>query len=220
MFSIGLTGGIGSGKSLVAEMLLEFGAAVIDTDAIAHALTNSTGAAMSTIRAAFGHTFVRADGALDRARMRALVFDDADARTRLQAILHPMIRREAERRAALAREAYTVFVVPLLVESGRWRARVTRVCVIDCEEDEQRARVHQRSGLTLVQINRIMESQATRAARLAAADDVIHNGKEVSIMQLREQIQTLHTHWCALASRHAAQRQTPPRSPQHGDSRA
>jgi len=204
MFSIGLTGGIGSGKSLVAEMLLTFGAAVIDTDAIAHALTGSAGAAMDAIRAAFGHAFVSTNGALDRDRMRALVFDDADARARLHAILHPMIQREAERRAACAQGVYTVFVVPLLVESGHWRTRVARVCVVDCEEDAQRARVHQRSGLTFMQISRIMESQATRTERLAAADDVIHNGKEVSIMHLRAQVQTLHARWCALASHHAA----------------
>jgi len=200
MFCIGLTGGIGSGKSLVADMLQTLGAAVIDTDVIAHDLTGPGGAAMAAIRTAFGSAVIRPDGALDRAAMREQVFSDKQARQRLQDILHPMILREVETQAAQARGPYTVFVVPLLVESGRWRAQVARICVVDCEEDTQRARVRHRSGLTLSQIARIMQSQATRATRLAVADDIIDNRADTSLTALGAQVNTLHARWRTLAA--------------------
>jgi len=204
MFRIGLTGGIGSGKSLVADMLQDLGAAIIDTDAIAHALTGVEGAAIAAIRAAFGAEMITAQGALDRARMREHVFADARARARLQDILHPMIGREVEQQAARASGVYTVFVVPLLVESGHWRARVERICVVDCAQDDQRQRVRQRSGLTFAQIARIMESQARREERLAVADDVIHNGAAVTLDDLRQQVLALHQRWQALAAQATA----------------
>jgi len=200
MFCIGLTGGIGSGKSLVADMLQTLGAAVIDTDVIAHDLTGPGGAAMTAIRTAFGSTLIRPDGALDRAAMREQAFSNPQTRQRLQDILHPMILREVEIQATQARGPYTVFVVPLLVESGRWRARVARICVVDCEEDTQRARVHRRSGLALSQIARIMQSQATRATRLAVADDIIDNRANTSLTALRAQVHSLHARWRTLAA--------------------
>jgi len=200
MFCIGLTGGIGSGKSLVANRLHALGAAIIDTDAIAHDLTGPNGAAMAAIRAAFGPSVIRPDGALDRPRMRQQVFSDHDARQRLQDILHPMIQHEVAQQASTARGPYTVFVVPLLVESGRWRERVARICVVDCDEDTQRARVHRRSGLTLSQIARIMQSQTSRAARLAVADDMIDNGATMTLTALDAQINVLHARWQTLAA--------------------
>jgi len=208
MLNIGLTGGIGSGKSLVADMLQALGAAIIDTDAIAHALTGPGGAAMDAIRTTFGNAFIRPDGALNRAVMRAQVFSQPQARQRLQGILHPMIAREVGRQAAQANGLYTVFVVPLLVESGRWRTRVARICVVDCDEDTQRTRVHHRSGLAFDEVTRIMQSQATRAARLAVADDVIDNGGEVTMDELRQQVHALHARWQALAASVAPRAQT------------
>jgi len=212
MFRIGLTGGIGSGKSLVADMLRDLGASIIDADVIAHDLTGPGGKAMDAIRAAFGEAVMRPDGALDRAVMRERVFSDPGERQRLQDILHPMIQRDMMHRAAQARGVYTVFVIPLLVESGRWHQRVARICVVDCAEDDQRTRVQRRSGLTFAQIARIMQSQATRAARLAVADDVIHNGAEVTVAKLQQQVHALHTYWQTLAASQAGAA-CAPRSP-------
>ena len=193
---IGLTGGIGSGKSAVAELLAGQGAAVIDTDAIAHALTAPGGAAIEPLRQAFGAQIVGADGAMDRARMRELVFHDDAARERLQALLHPLIGAEAQRQALAAGGCYQVFVVPLLVESGeRWRERVDRVCVVDCDEATQAARVAQRSGLAPEMIGRIMAAQATRAQRLAAADDVIVNDGATTREQLAARTLAQHRAW-------------------------
>ncbi|MBO9357286.1 dephospho-CoA kinase [Bordetella petrii] len=200
MYKIGLTGGIGSGKTRVADMLAEWGAAVVDTDAISHDLTAPAGAAMPAIRAAFGDAAVAADGALDRAWMRDLVFRQPEARAQLEAILHPLIGLHTQRAAAAARGAYLVFVVPLLVESGRWRERVDRICVVDCDPATQIARVQSRSGLTEPAIRRIMAAQAARATRLAAADDVIVNDGATSAQQLRARAKALHDHWCRLAA--------------------
>jgi len=207
MYKIGLTGGIGSGKTRVADMLAGWGAALVDTDAIAHALTAPGGEAMPAIRAAFGPAAVAADGALDRAWMRDLVFRQPQARAQLESILHPLIGLHTERAAAAARGAYLVFVVPLLVESGRWRDRVDRICVVDCDPDTQIARVRARSGLTEAAIRRIMAAQAARATRLAAADDVIVNDGATSAQQLRARAKALHDRWCQLA---AAPRRLPP----------
>jgi len=197
---VGLTGGIGSGKSAAATMFGELGAAVVDTDAIAHELTAPHGAAITAIRESFGAALIGADGALDRGAMRRLVFTDAQAKTRLEAILHPLIRAESERRCAVELAAgapYAVLVVPLLVESKSYRSRVARVAVVDCAEDTQVARVMARNGLAEAEVRRIMAAQASRAERLAAADDVI--GNDGDIVALRTQVETLHRQYSELA---------------------
>lgn len=175
---IGLTGGIGSGKSTVADLFAARGATLVDTDRIAHALTGPQGAAMPAIAAQFGQSVVAADGRLDRAAMRTLVFSDPAARHRLEAILHPMIRGESLAEISAARGTYVMLVVPLLVESGAWRERADRLLVIDCPEPTQIARVMSRSGLAREQVQAILAAQASRQARLAAADDVIDNSGE------------------------------------------
>jgi len=200
MYSIGLTGGIGSGKSRVADFFQEWGAAVIDTDAIAHGLTAAGGQAVDAIRDAFGEDMI-VDGALNRQAMRQLAFEDPAARRRLEAILHPMIASVTQQQAGQARGCYLVFVVPLLVESGRWRDRVDRICVVDCDAPTQVARVRARNGLTTEVITRIMTVQASREARLAVADDVVFNGKGVSLDELARHARTLHDAWCLQAKR-------------------
>ena len=201
MFNIGLTGGIGSGKSRVADMLAEWGAALVDTDEIARSLTAAGGAAMPAIEHEFGPQALTPDGALDRAWMRTQAFADSQVRRRLEAVLHPAIGRETQRQAAAARGSYLVFVVPLLVESlDRWRDRVDRICVVDCDPETQVARVQQRSGLTEQDIRRIMAAQAARARRLEVADDVILNDATTTPEQLRARALTLHDRWLALAT--------------------
>ncbi|MFT0532654.1 dephospho-CoA kinase [Castellaniella hirudinis] len=200
MFSIGLTGGIGSGKSQVAQWLGQWGASVIDTDEIARDLTRPGGQAMAALRQAFGEVAVAADGGLDRAWMRAHAFADPAARQRLEAIVHPLIEQAVQRQAAQAGGAYVVYVVPLLVETGRWRQRVDRVCVVDCDPDTQVRRVGARSGLTPEAIGRIMSAQAPRETRLAAADDVIINDGATSLDALRQQSWHFHQSWARLAS--------------------
>lgn len=198
-YVVGLTGGIGSGKSAAADLFAERGVAVIDTDAIAHALTTSDGAAMPAIRAEFGAGVASADGALDRAAMRAMAFADPAARRRLEAILHPLIRAESERQlaAASARAPYAILVVPLLIEAGDYRKRVNRIAVVDCAEATQIARVMSRSGLARPEIDRILAAQATRAERLAAADDIIDNDGKLAA--LPPQIERLHVNYLALS---------------------
>lgn len=197
---IGLTGGIGSGKTAVADMLAERGAAVFDADAIAHALTAAGGAAIEPLRQAFGPAMITPEGALDRARMRELIFADAGAKLRLEALLHPLIAAEVEHAAAADTGAYQVFVVPLLVEgSSRWAARVDRICVVDCDEPTQVRRVRVRSNLAPDLIARIMAAQVTRAQRLAAADDVILNDGATSRDQLAARVQVRHQEWLRLA---------------------
>ena len=189
-FSIGLTGGIGSGKTTVANMFAERGASIVDTDVIAHSLTAPGGPAMPAIIAEFGPEFADASGALDRARMRQLVFADAGAKARLEAILHPRIRDGALAAGAAATGSYVIYAVPLLVESGTWRSRVARVLVIDCREEVQIARVMARNNLPESQVLAIMAAQASRAQRLVAADDVIENND--GIAALAPQIDRLH----------------------------
>lgn len=201
-FIVGLTGGIGSGKSAAAGFFANLGAAVVDTDVVAHEFTAPGGAAMAEIRAAFGTAVVAENGALDRAAMRRLVFSDATAKDRLEDILHPLIRAESQSRCerALAQGApYAVLVVPLLVESGNYRSRVSRVAVVDCAESTQVARVMARSGLAREEILRIMAAQATRAERLAAADDTLNN--DADIPGLRAQVAALHRKYLLLAAR-------------------
>jgi dephospho-CoA kinase len=187
---IGLTGGIGSGKSTVAARLVERGAELIDTDAIARTLTLAGGSAIDAIRSAFGPAFIAADGALDRARMRETVFADAGARQRLEAILHPLIGADVERRAATSRSQVTVLDIPLLVESGRWRGRVDRVWLVDCTEALQVERVMARSGWTESAVRAVVAQQASRAARRAAADAVIDNDG-IDIGELGLEVDTL-----------------------------
>ena len=172
---IGLTGGIGSGKSTVAALLAQRGATLVDSDAIARRLTLPGGAAIEPVRAAFGIDLIDPQGALDRTRMRNLAFNDAGAKQRLEAILHPLIGEETEAQARASTAAVIVFDVPLLVESGRWRARVDKVLVVDCPEATQLQRVAVRSGWTTEAIQAVIASQASRASRRAAADAVIFN---------------------------------------------
>jgi dephospho-CoA kinase len=193
-FSVGLTGGIGCGKSTVADLFAARGASLVDTDVIAHQLTAPGGAAMPALLQEFGAGFATPDGAMDRARMRDLVFADPGARTRLEAILHPMIRAATVAAADAATGAYVIYVVPLLVESGNWRARVQRILAIDCQEATQIARVMARSGLPEAQVKAIA-AQASRQQRLAAADDVIDN--DAGLDALLPQVARLHQFYLA-----------------------
>ena len=193
---IGLTGGIGSGKSTVAQLLAAHGAAIFDTDAIAREVSSPGGAAIAPLREAFGAAFIDPQGALDRAAMRALAFTDAGARRRLEAILHPLIGAEVERRAAVNAAAVQVFDVPLLVESGRWRARVDRVLVVDCSEASQVDRVVARSGWSADAVRAVLAQQATRAARRASADAVLYN-EAIPLAELARQVALLWGHWQA-----------------------
>ncbi|HEY8607254.1 MAG TPA: dephospho-CoA kinase [Noviherbaspirillum sp.] len=197
-FSIGITGGIGSGKTTVADMFAARGAALVDTDLIAHSLTQPGGAAIAAIHAQFGASFLTADGAMDRARMREYVFAESSAKARLEAILHPLIRIETERAAQAAQGSYLMFVVPLLVESRGWRERVSRVLVVDCDEQTQVRRVMTRSGLPEAQVRAIMAAQATRGQRLAVADDVIDNDGDADA--LVPQVERLHATYLALVA--------------------
>ena len=196
-YVVGLTGGIGSGKSSAADEFARLGAAVVDTDLIAHRLTGPGGAALPAIQRLFGEGFVLASGAMDRKRMRERVFADAAARKSLEGVLHPMIRDESERQIAAAGGPYVVHVVPLLVESGDYRRRVDRVLVVDCLEATQIARVRERSGLSADEAQAIVRSQASRAERLAAADDVIDNGG--TLEDLHKQVAALHARYAEMA---------------------
>ncbi len=203
-FAIGVTGGIGCGKTTVCDLFAAHGASIIDTDLIAHALTTPHGAAMAAITHEFGPAFVTAEGALDRARMRELVFRDPGAKARLEAILHPMIREQTALAAAQASGPYLMFVVPLLIESGTWRERVDRILVIDCPETLQITRVMARSQLSHEQVCAIMANQVRREVRLAHADDVIDNQGDIAALD--EQITRLHQHYLACAAEKQGER--------------
>lgn len=197
-FRVGLTGGVGSGKSTVAAVLAALGAGIIDADAISHELTASGGAAIDALRRSFGAAAIDARGALDRNAMRELAFADPGLRLRLEGVLHPLIRAEGARRAAsLSAQGvpYLVFVIPLLVESGDWRGRVDRVLLIDCSPAVQLARVCARPGLDAGSAQRIVGAQASRAQRLAAADDVLFN--EASLAELEPRVRQLHETYLA-----------------------
>ncbi len=200
---IGLTGGIGSGKSTVAAMLVDCGAWLVDTDAIAHALTAPGGAALPALAREFGPQIIGSDGAMDRSHMRALAFGDAAAKLRLEAILHPLIGDEALRRAAEAGTRPVLFDVPLLSATSPWRQRVDRLLVVDCQEATQVQRVQQRSGWSDDQVQRVIAQQTPRAARRAIADAVIFNDA-LSLEQLRAQVQALWQRWASLAAGLAA----------------
>ena len=185
---LGVTGGIGSGKSTVAGMLRQNGAALIDADAIARSVTEAGGAAIAALRDEFGPDYIT-DGALDRARMRTLVFSDPTAKQRLEAIVHPFVRREIAHAAAQAHRAghaLIVFDIPLLTESPRWARQLDAVLVVDCREETQIQRVQMRSGLTADAVRAIMATQSPRATRRAAADLVVYNdGLALSDLQTK-----------------------------------
>jgi len=200
MFSIGLTGGIGSGKTTVADMFAARGVPVIDTDLIAHQITAPGGVAMPLIESAFGPQYVAADGSLDRARMRTRVFGDGAAKAQLESITHPLIRAESERQRDLARGAYHIVVVPLLVEAGPRAVKTDRVLVVDCPVDTQIDRVMQRNGFSRDQVLAIIARQATREARLAAADDVIVNDAQATLDTLEREVEALHANYVRMAA--------------------
>lgn len=199
---IGLTGGIGSGKSTVASMLVDAGAFLIDTDAIARAISQANGAAMPAIEASFGRSVLAADGSLDRTRMRDLIFADAQAKTKLEGILHPLIGAECERQAAVASAGgqRIVFDVPLLVESRRWRAIVDRVLVVDTTQETQVSRVTARSGWAPEAVRAVIAQQADRALRRAAADAVIFN-ERMSLAELSDEVRSLWQRWTGSSTR-------------------
>ena len=193
---IGLTGGIGSGKSTVATMLTELGAHLVDTDAIARALTAPGGLAIPEIAAAFGNDFIDSDGAMNRDRMRELAFSDPGALMRLQAILHPLIMQASEVQARQANPGQVVvFDVPLLAESGsRWKDRVDKVLVIDCPAETQIQRVMARSGWTREAVQAVLAKQATRESRCAVADHIILNDG-LSLEELRQEVKNVWRLW-------------------------
>jgi dephospho-CoA kinase len=194
-YCVGLTGGIGSGKTTAADMFAELGAAVVDTDAISRELTGARGAAMPAIVEQFGADYAAADGSLDRDRMRRLVFGNAAAREGLEAILHPLIRAESRARVAAATAPYVVLVVPLLFETGAYLDLVQRVVVVDCSEERQVERATRRSRLSADEVRAIMASQLPRGARRARADDVLDN--EGGLEALRPQVGALHAKYLA-----------------------
>lgn len=197
-FTVGLTGGIGSGKTTVAGLFADLGADIVDTDEIAHALTAPGQAAVDDIARRFGPPFITADGALDRVRMRRLVFEDARAKRDLESILHPLIRREAERRVAHSVAPYIILVVPLLLESGAYSDVVRRVLVVDSDRETRIERVRHRSNLSREEILAIISSQVGQAERLHRADDVIYNDGDFAA--LGPQVAALHRKYLDLAA--------------------
>lgn len=197
-FAVGLTGGIGSGKTTVAELFAELGAGVVDTDVIARALTGVGQTAVGEIARRFGPQYVTADGALDRARMRKLAFEDARAKKDLESILHPLIRREAERLVANSTAPYVILVVPLLFESGAYQKLVRRVLVVDSDQETRIERVRRRNNLPREEILAIMASQVGQAERLRRADDVIRNDGDLAALEA--QVAALHRKYLDLAA--------------------
>lgn len=197
-YVVGLTGGIGSGKSTVADLFVAQGAALVDTDAIAHELTGPGGAAMAEISAAFGPEIVNPAGGLDRAAMRERVFADPAARQKLEAILHPMIRQISAERCKAADAPYVILAVPLLVESGTYRERCQRIVVVDCPENRQVERVMARNRMTAAEVEAIMATQASREERLAVADDVIVN--DAGVDSLFSQVDALNSKYLKLSA--------------------
>lgn len=196
MLIVGLTGGIGCGKSTVAEIFARLGAALIDTDQIARQLTTCGQPAITVLREQFGEDYFLPDGNLDRARLRRRVFSDAAAKEQLEALLHPLIREEVRSRLATARPPYAIIAVPLLLETGAYRDIVHRVLVVDCDEEQQVKRVMARSGLNAEEVRTIMDSQISRAERLRQADDIVDNRSDQSALQL--QVEELHRSYLAL----------------------
>jgi dephospho-CoA kinase len=199
-YLVGLTGGIGSGKSTVADLFAALGVRIIDTDLISHQLTQTGGAAVPAIRDTFGAHLINAQGALDRSRMRELVFANPEEKKRLEAILHPLIYSQSRDQAASASAApYTIIVVPLLFESGRYTEWLQRVITVDCPEEAQIARTTQRSRLDEAAVRAIMAQQLDREARLTLADEVILNSG--SLDDLKTQVVGIHRRLSALAAK-------------------
>jgi dephospho-CoA kinase len=196
-FCVGLTGGIGSGKSSAARLFQSLGAGVVDVDDISHALTRPGGSAIAEIGRQFGQEFVAPDGSLDRARMRDLVFKDAQAKARLEAILHPLIGEQARDQVVHAPQPYVLLVVPLLFEKNAYRDLLQRIAVVDCSEQTQIERTMRRSRLSEAEVRAIMAAQIPRADRLAKADDVLHNDGDEN--NLRRQVLQLHERYLHLA---------------------
>ena len=196
---IGLTGGIGSGKTTAAKFFAALGADVVDTDAIAHELTQPRGAAIPAIRKIFTEKFITAEGALDRKEMRTLVFSDDGSRRKLEAILHPLIRIEVARRTTFFSTPYAMIVVPLLFETGGYHEIIQRILVVDCNEQDQIARAMTRTGLDEQTARAIMATQLSREERLLRADDVIANDADLS--HLRQQVDALHRKYLVLANK-------------------
>ena len=197
-FAVGLTGGIGSGKTVVAELFASRGAGVVDTDEIAHLLTAPAQPAVAQIARKFGARFVAADGSLDRAQMRNLIFADSSARKDLEMILHPLIRQESARQILESTAPYVIVVIPLLFESGARRHEMDRILVVDCQPETQISRVMERSGLSRDQILSIVAAQVSRQERLRGADDVINNDDDLDTLE--RQVVTLHLRYLGLAA--------------------
>lgn len=198
-YCVGLTGGIGSGKSLVSDLFAGLGVEVVDTDVLSRRLTAPGGAAMKAIEAAFGPEFVLEDGSLDRERMRDVVYGDSAARRKLETILHPMIRRQAETAVSSSAAPYVLLVVPLLVETGAYGGLVDRIVVVDCEPEQQVNRLIARVGISAETARRILAAQAEPERRLAVADDVIDNREGPE--KARAQVARLHQAYLAAARR-------------------
>ncbi|MEN9384874.1 MAG: hypothetical protein RL323_2017 [Pseudomonadota bacterium] len=191
VFRLGLTGGIGSGKSTVAAMLVDLGATLIDADAISRASTAAGGSAMPAIRATFGDTFVDANGALNRDRMREHVFANPTAKASLEAIVHPLVRAEIDRQCASLTHGVALLDLPLLVESPEWRKRADALWIVDCDPETQIQRVMQRNGWPRPQVEAVLAAQASRETRLAVADAVISNVQGTTLGDLRQQLERL-----------------------------
>ena len=198
-YRVGLTGGIGSGKSTVAALFKKCGVIVIDSDTISHQLTQAGGAAITAIRAAFGDSYINADGVLDRRRMRQLVFSDAAAKQQLEGIMHPLIRTQMLAQAQVANTApYLLLVVPLLFEAADYQALAQRILVVDCAPATQVARAVRRSGLDEQEVRAIMAQQITRAERLKRADDIIQNDADLDTLRL--QVERLHRRYLSFSA--------------------
>jgi len=194
---IGLTGGIGCGKSAAAEIFARLGASIIDTDQIARQLTALGQPAVTAIREQFGEDYFLPDGSLDRARLRHRVFSDAAAKKQLEALLHPLIKDEVRRRLMTVQTPYAIVAVPLLLETGAYREMVQRILVVDCGEEQQVERVMARSRLSEAEVRAIMASQIGRAERLRLADDIIDNHGDQTALQ--QQVEQLHRRYLHLA---------------------
>lgn len=201
-YVVGLTGGIGSGKSAVADAFATLGIDVVDTDALAHQLTAPGGAALPALAAAFGSAILDARGALDRAEMRRRVFADTDARRQLEGILHPMIRELSDSLCRRAQSPYVILAVPLLFESGAYRQRCDRILVVDCPESRQVSRVMSRNGFSAAQVQAIMDAQATRTQRLSIANDILLNDQ--GLPELNAKVERLHADYLARATQKGA----------------
>lgn len=196
LLSIGLTGGIGSGKTTVSDIFAKLGANIIDTDVIAHDICAPNGIAISEIKNQFGNSYIQSDGAMDRTKMRHLVFNDVQAKQQLEAILHPLIRQQTELAAQNSKGLYNIFVIPLLLESKQWLGKLDRILVIDCTEETQIVRVMKRNGFSREEVVSVMKNQVTRQERLKYADDLIH--AEESIPHIRHQVEQLHQKYMKL----------------------